>query len=75
MSKPVIFSSPTCQPCRAVKKWLQQNNVDYIEKDAMDNLEELKSLGTKITLPIVKHGTHIIQGFNPNELKKVFARD
>ena len=71
----VIYSSPTCQPCRAAKRWMQENNVPYTEKDAMEHIEELKELGIRITLPIIKYRDIVIQGFNPTELKKAFPLD
>lgn len=71
----IVYSSPTCQPCKAAKRWLQENNIPYVEKDAMEYLDELKSLGVKITLPIIKYRDNVIQGFNPTQLKKVFPLD
>ncbi|AOT23614.1 glutaredoxin [Rhodococcus phage BobbyDazzler] len=33
IAKVVVFSSPTCQPCRLTKKTLTEIGIEFIEKD------------------------------------------
>lgn len=68
---PVIYTSPGCGPCVATKKWLQSNNIIYEERQAHDNLDELRALGLS-SVPVVVYRDHVIVGFDIKKLKEVF---
>ena len=42
MKKPVIYSTPTCTRCKIIKDVLTRRNVEFEEKDAIENYDEIK---------------------------------
>ena len=36
---PIIYTQPNCGPCQVLKKWLQSNNIIYLEKGAKEAVE------------------------------------
>lgn len=73
-----VYTSPGCQPCKATKRWLDKNGVDYKTIDVSENpadLAAIKELGYKAApVVIVSTGDPEIelhwQGFHPDNLKK-----
>lgn len=65
---PVIYTAPGCQPCIAVKRWMQANNILYEEKGPDDAVES----GYR-SVPVVEYRGHVIHGFDTKKLKEVFT--
>lgn len=51
----VIYTSPGCASCRKVKAWLQDNNLEYIEKNIFNTLLNDKEI--KYLLKRTSNGT------------------
>lgn len=72
----VIYTSNGCASCRKVKKWLKENNVEFIEKNIFNTLlksDEIKYLLSRTengTEDIISKRSKIIQesGINVDEL-------
>lgn len=46
MAKKVqLYSKDGCQPCKATKRWLDENEVTFEELHGPDHIEELAELG------------------------------
>lgn len=73
-----VYTSPGCQPCKATKRWLDKQGVEYRTIDVSQNpadLEAIKELGYKAApVVIVSTGDPEIeihwQGFHPDNLRK-----
>lgn len=66
---PVVYTSPTCGPCKAVKMWLQRNNIMFTESQ---DLSERMAIDGKRTVPVVSYLGKHVEGFNIKELKEMF---
>lgn len=44
MIKPTItvFINPLCEPCNRLKTWLKEQEIEYLEKDVVNDLESQK---------------------------------
>lgn len=69
---PIIYTSPTCGPCQAVKRWLQSNNIQYEERQGADHIEYIEQLTGRAQVPVLTYKEHIITGFNPAALREAF---
>lgn len=71
-----VYTSPTCQPCRAVKRWLDKRGIGYEEVDATVNVDDanaIRALGySAAPVVIVNDGAGDVHfgGFNPDLLAK-----
>lgn len=79
MDKPVkIYTLSTCSHCRAVKKFLDELDVEYDctdvdllqgdERKAM--IEEVKGHNPRCSFPTVLIGDKVIIGFRDSEIKE-----
>lgn len=79
--KITLYSQPSCQPCRAVKRWLDKRGIEYTTVDVTENpadAEAIKALGyTGTPVTIVNDGTGDIHfgGFNPDLLAEFCTGD
>ena len=67
-----VYTSPNCPKCAAIKMYLQAHGVNYLEKSVtvekfMQELVEQNIL----TVPVVKCGDKICNGFNKKFLDGV----
>ncbi|MEC1373801.1 glutaredoxin family protein [Heyndrickxia oleronia] len=73
--KITVYSSDTCPHCVSLKKWLKNNQIDYIEKNVKKAkfAEELQNKGIKVIpyMTIEDENTKEVDsfvGFNPKIL-------
>lgn len=77
-----VYTQPNCQPCKAVKRWLDNRAVPYATVDITQSPEALDfvtaQLGYKAAPVVVlaqpngdSEGYFSFTGFNPGELEKV----
>jgi glutaredoxin-like YruB-family protein len=71
MAPIIVYSSPGCGPCYAVKDYLTIRGVDFVVKDVSEDMEarkrmafELKSMGT----PTIEINGKVIIGFDRQAL-------
>ena len=68
-----VYTKPACQPCHAVKRWLDRSGNAYDELPAEGNFEALKRLGamgTPVTIIPTGVVTYVVHGYNPDFLAK-----
>lgn len=65
--QPILYSKSGCGPCVVVKKWLQANNVPYVERGP----QEAMDAGYR-SVPIVEYRGQVCIGFNEEKLKEMF---
>lgn len=55
-----IYSRPSCQPCKAIKRWWDRNGVTYNEvnvEESPADLEAIKALGyERVPVTVVSNG-------------------
>lgn len=79
MAKVILYTQETCAPCHAEKLWLQDQGVDFEERDIRKNndyLQEALKLGanaTPVTLIETEDGEEVVFGFNKEELSEILG--
>ncbi|MGX7395574.1 transcriptional regulator SpxA [Carnobacterium mobile] len=56
-----LYTSPSCASCRKARAWLEENHIDYLEKNVFNEpltIEELKKI-----LSLTENGTEEIISF------------
>ena len=65
--KVVIYSTPSCGYCKAVKEYLKTNNVEFTEVDvAADAVkrDEMMAKTGQMAVPVVEIDNEVIVGFD-----------
>jgi len=78
-----VYTQPSCQPCKATKRWLDKRGIIYQEVDVTtspDDAEAIRALGFKeAPVVIVSSGDPELDlmwsGFDPNNLTKYATRE
>ena len=78
MATITVYTQPACQPCKAVKRWLDKRGIKYATVDVTqspDDLAALKALGyATAPVTVVSNGDPETDlhwgGFNPNYLER-----
>lgn len=69
---PVIYTSPSCGPCKTVKRWLQSNNIVYEERQGADHIEYIEQLTGRAKVPVLVYKENVITGFDIAALREAF---
>lgn len=68
----VVYTAENCQPCRAVKRWLESNNIEYEERNAKEHIDYLAQLGYR-QAPVTTAGSNHVYGFDIKGLQRILA--
>ena len=71
-----VFTTPTCPYCTKIKKWLESEDIQYIEHDVSQNKEKAKKMmemSGQRGVPQTKVGDEIIVGFQPGKIKEALS--
>jgi len=66
-----VYTNSGCQPCKAVKRFLNGNEINFVEKSIADeeNLNYVKSLGyNSVPVVVTPSGQHW-NGYQPDLLQ------
>ncbi len=77
MSRPVIFSTPTCSWCRRAKRYFRVKGVPFREINVEGDPEAARDLVRKTGqggVPVIKIGSAWIFGFDKERIDKELAR-
>lgn len=66
-----LFVGKNCIPCKMLKQWLAENNIEVFQIVAEDNMEAAQSAGVKALPSLVLDNGDVIQGLE--EIKKYFS--
>lgn len=71
----LIYSTPTCPDCRALKAWLDSRGLAYVEKDMTDPviMAEAKARTGVRVAPITIIGDQIFYGTFASQQPKIAA--
>jgi len=67
----IVYSSSTCPYCEQLKEFLDENHIDYVEKDILENkenAEEAMKKSGQASVPIIDIDGTIIIGFDKTKL-------
>ncbi|MGY3777093.1 glutaredoxin domain-containing protein [Isobaculum melis] len=76
MSKINLYSKPNCPQCDMTKFLLKSENIEFVEKNIMDDeahVTYLKDLGFMSVPVVIADGIEPIAGFQPDRLKELKA--
>lgn len=71
--KPVVYTTPTCPYCKALKAYLAENNVEFDERDVTKDVAVAKEMVEKsgqLGVPQMHVGDRVIVGFDKHLVKK-----
>ena len=71
-SKVTIYTTPTCPWCHRAKKFLQENQVAYEEKDVAsdhDARHEMIRISQQMGVPVIDIEGEVVIGFNEPVLR------
>ncbi|HVP58825.1 MAG TPA: glutaredoxin family protein [bacterium] len=80
--KPVkMFTLSTCSHCKATKKFMKDNNIDfdYTDVDLLSGaeqgtvLDEVKKYNPRFSFPTILIGRDVIVGFQETEIRKALG--
>jgi len=71
-----VYSTPTCHHCRDLKKFLDENNIEYEDIDVSADREAAKKMVEKTSqmgVPVMEVDGKFVVGFNREEVKKILG--
>lgn len=74
--KVVIYSTPTCHYCHAVKDFFDEHGVKYEDRDVQANLKNRKEMIDKsgqMGVPVIFVDNKMVMGFDEEELRKLLS--
>lgn len=72
-SNVVIYTTPTCGYCKAVKDYLERHNIDYTEYDVSRNREKAQEIVQKtgqMGVPVVEINGDMMVGFDRQRIRQ-----
>ena len=64
MSKPVIYTTIWCEPCKVLKAWIAQRGYSVDYRDG-DKEKPVLPLGTSLMYPLLVAGKDFVGGVEP----------
>jgi len=75
--KVILYTTPTCVFCKAVKEYFADNKVVYETVDLAeqrDRVQEMVDKSGQMGVPVIDAGGEIIVGFDKPKLDAIFAK-
>ena len=72
----VVYSTPTCGPCKAAKAFLASRGVAFQEVNVAEDLEGREALirqTGQLAVPVIVVGDEVVLGFNRPRLAEVLG--
>ena len=72
----VVYSTPTCGPCKAAKAFLASKGVAFQEVNVAEDLEGREALirqTGQLAVPVIVVGDEVVLGFNRPRLAEVLG--
>lgn len=73
---PIIYSTPSCAPCRVLKHLLNKKNIPYEVRDItdIDNLNELRGYTDLTSVPLTLVNGQIVQGTKASKIEELYLQ-
>lgn len=68
-----LFVGKTCIPCKELKKWLSEKNIEIEQIVADDNMEEAIKAGVKVLPSLILDDSSVISG--KDNIKDFFEKE
>lgn len=72
----VIYSSPTCRPCKATKEFLSSKGIAFTDIDVVNDgegREELIRRTGQTAVPVIVVGDEVVVGFDRARLSQLLG--
>lgn len=69
-----IYSTPACVYCVTLKKFLEENNVEYEEINVLEDkeaAEEMIRKSNQMGVPVVEIGEEVVVGFDREKIQSL----
>lgn len=68
----IVYSSKTCCRCKDLKRYLDEKDITYEERDVKDpqNLAVLRRMKC-LSLPVVVYGVAVVEGFDEEKINTI----
>jgi len=76
MANVTIYTTPTCVYCKAAKEFFQANNVQYEEKDVVQDEQAREAMIQKsgqLGVPVIDVNGEIVIGFDKARLSELLG--
>lgn len=76
--KVIIYSTPVCPYCQAIKDYFNENDIEYEEKDISSDKEardEMIEISGSRGVPVVDIEGEIITGFDKQKIASILGID
>jgi glutaredoxin 3 len=76
MKKVIVYSTPVCPYCLALKSFLEENDISYEEKDVSSDKEALERMIEKTDskgVPVVEIDEEFIVGFDKDKISELLG--
>jgi glutaredoxin-like YruB-family protein len=74
--KVILYTTPTCVFCKAVKDYFAENKIEYELVDLAehrDRIQEMVDKSGQMGVPVIDAGGEVVVGFDKAKLDKIFA--
>lgn len=75
--KVILYTTPTCVFCNAVKEYFADNKIEYELVDLAverDRIQEMVDKSGQMGVPVIDAGGEIVVGFDKPKLEKIFSK-
>ena len=76
MTKPIIYTTPSCVYCKMAKAFFIENEVEYEEKNVATDMQAQQDMIHKsgqMGVPVIDFGDEIIIGFDKSRFQEKIA--
>ena len=76
MADVIIYTTPTCVYCKAVKEFFKEHNVEYEEKDVAADEQARDAMVEKsgqLGVPVIEVKGNIVVGFDEKKLSELLG--
>jgi glutaredoxin 3 len=76
MKKIIIYSTPSCPYCVALKEYLKEKNFDFVDFDVSKDpqkLEEMIEKSGQMGVPVIDIDGEIIIGFDKEKIDQILG--
>ena len=74
MTKPIVYTTPTCQFCKMVKAFFHEKGIEFEEKNVAEDqalLKEMVDASGQLGVPVTIIGDQVVVGFDKKTLEEL----